>query len=267
MSYPSRRFLLSRAGMALVAVLSTLIALIAQPAVASAQSLSGLTPSLSSSSSNSSINALIRQANAQLTAIANGTAARDAAWNLRASLRQQADALAVIDPKFPAQAKASIDQTVEALFPGLIASRTPKPAPQPAPPAQPVQSAPTPAATPAFDYGSCPPDAKACIDLGGRRSWLQSNGQVYYGAVFIGPGRPGFETPRGTFYVNRKVKDEISYEFDNAPMPYAVYFTNNGIAFHQGDPSVLSHGCVRMHRTDAQKYFDELRIGDKVYVY
>lgn len=274
MSYPSRRCLLSRIGLTLLALLSAMIALIAQPSVASAQPPPAIPPSLSSGSSTPSVDAFIRQANAQLAAIGNGTAARDTAWNLRASLRQQADALAVINPNLPAQAKASIDQTVETLFPGLIAARTPKPAPPPpappppAPPAPPAQPAPAPpAAAPAFDYGSCPRDAKACIDLNGRRSWLQSNGQVYYGSVFIGPGRPGYETPRGTFYVNRKVKDEISYEFDNAPMPYAVYFTNNGIAFHQGDPSVLSHGCIRMHRADAQKYFDELRIGDKVYVY
>ena len=118
-----------------------------------------------------------------------------------------------------------------------------------------------------FDYGPCPADAKACIDIDGRRSWLQNNGVMYYQSGLIGPGRPGYETPRGTFYVNRKVKDEISWEFGNAPMPYATYFTYNGIAFHEGDPSILSHGCIRMYRADAQRYFNDLQIGDKVYVY
>ena len=113
----------------------------------------------------------------------------------------------------------------------------------------------------------CPPQAAACVDVDGRRSWLQDNGQVTYGPVQVGPGMPGNDTPRGTFYVNRKVKDEISWEFNNAPMPYATYFTYNGIAFHQGDPNILSHGCVRMWRADAQKYFAELQIGDMVYVY
>ena len=50
-------------------------------------------------------------------------------------------------------------------------------------------------------------------------------------------------------------------------MPYAVYFTNRGHAFHQGDPSILSHGCVRMYQKDAQKYFNDLQIGDKVFIY
>ena len=105
------------------------------------------------------------------------------------------------------------------------------------------------------------------VDIDGRRSWLQNNGVMYYQSGLIGPGKPGQETPRGTFYVNRKVKDEISWEFGNAPMPYATYFTYNGIAFHQGDPNYLSNGCVRMYRGDAQRYFNDLQIGDKVYVF
>ncbi|OFT82484.1 hypothetical protein HMPREF3101_07375 [Corynebacterium sp. HMSC29G08] len=197
----------------------------------------------------------------------NDQATRDAAWNMRNSLRQQADGLAIFGAQAPAQAKKQIDQTVESLFPGLIAERTPKPAPAPAPAPVPAP-APAPAPSkPAFDYGPCPKDAKVCVDTSGRRSWLQNNGEVYYGSVYVGPGRVGDETPKGTFYVNRKVKDEVSYLFDNAPMPYAVYFTNHGHAFHQGDPSILSHGCVRMYQKDAQKYFTDLQIGDKVFIY
>ena len=80
-------------------------------------------------------------------------------------------------------------------------------------------------------------------------------------------GKPGQETPKGTFTVTRKVKDEISYEFDNAPMPYAVYFTNNGHAFHQGNTYYESAGCVRLAPQDAQKYFNDLQIGDKVFIW
>jgi len=32
----------------------------------------------------------------------------------------------------------------------------------------------------------------------------------------------------------------------NGPMPNAVYFTTTGIAFHQGDTAVQSHGCIRL---------------------
>ncbi|WKD56877.1 hypothetical protein CAPI_01515 [Corynebacterium capitovis DSM 44611] len=213
------------------------------------------------------LDGFIAQVNAtfQDAAQRHDASAREGAWGLRAAMYQQADGLATVNPALPAQAKAAVDQAVEAAFPGLIAQRTaPEPAAQAAPAAE---AAPAEQAAPAFDYGPCPRDAKACIDIDGRRSWLQNDGQVYHQAAAIGPGRAGYETPRGTFYVNRKVKDEISYEFNNAPMPYATYFTNNGIAFHEGDPSILSHGCIRMYRADAQRYFDDLQVGDKVFVY
>ena len=234
--------------------------------VASAQEAPGSAEQLSSASSTGSLDAFVVQVNATFQAIGenNDRAARDAAWNTRTSLRQQADGLGVLNPTLPEQAKLAIDGAVESMFPGLIAERTPKPAPAPAP--EPVAAA-APAAAPAFDYGPCPKDAKVCVDIDGRRSWLQSGGEMYYQAATIGPGAPGSETPRGTFWVNRKVKDEISYEFNNAPMPFATYFTYNGIAFHEGNPGYLSNGCVRMYRADAERYFNDLQIGDKVFVY
>ena len=50
-------------------------------------------------------------------------------------------------------------------------------------------------------------------------------------------------------------------------MPNAVYFTYNGHAFHAGDPNILSHGCVRLNYQDSVKFFNDLQIGDKVYIY
>lgn len=257
-----RRAVSAAAGFGVVATLA------APPASASAQPKLPELPQVPEFSSNSgaSVDAFVADARAQLSNLGSNIdqAARDAAWDTRNALRQQADALAVFGPDVPAQAKAGVDQVVETLFPGLIAERTaPAPAPAPAPAANP---APAPAASD-FDYGPCPADAKACVDLDGHRSWLQNNGQKYYGPVRISSGRPGQETPRGTFYVNRKVKDEISYEFNNAPMPYSVYFTNNGIAFHQDDPYVESAGCIHLYQADAQRYFNDLQLGDKVYVY
>lgn len=205
-----------------------------------------------------SLDAISQQANAMLADL--DKTARNTAWDIRNSLRQQANSLAAIHPDLPAQAKTIIDDTVETFFPGLIAEKTPKPKPAPAP-------EPAPAPAPAPRTSPCPADAKACVDLTNQKSWLQNNGEIYYGPVQISSGRPGQDTPKGTHYVNRKVKDEISYEFNNAPMPYSVYFTNNGIAFHQDDPYVPSAGCIHLYRADAQRYFNDLQIGDKVYVF
>ncbi|QPK83559.1 L,D-transpeptidase [Corynebacterium qintianiae] len=243
---PSRA---KRRAAAIAASVGALVALAGVPAVAQAQE--------APVSSANSLDAFVQHVNYSLT-----TSTRDNAWYVRNTLLAQAGTLAAINPAAPEQARAQIDQIFEALFPGLIAERTPRPEPAPAPAA-----APAPAPAPAFDYGACPKDAKVCVDIAGQRSWLQNGGQVYYGAVTVATGKPGYETPRGTFYVNRKIKDEISWEFGNAPMPFATYFTYNGIAFHQGDPAYKSHGCVRMYRQDAERYFNDLQIGDKVVVY
>lgn len=184
---------------------------------------------------------------------------RDSAWNTRNQVHQQT---AVLHPQAANAVRGAYDAAVEGVFPGLINQRTEaaRPKPQPAPAAAPV-------ATPVTNTGPCPADAKVCVDLDGRRTWLQRNGQVYYGPVSHAPGKPGQETPRGTFWVNRKVKDEVSYLFNNAPMPYAVYFTYNGHAFHQGNLAYESAGCVRLNPNDAVTYFNELQIGDKVFIY
>ncbi len=113
----------------------------------------------------------------------------------------------------------------------------------------------------------CPAWARACVDIDGRRSWLQNNGQIVYGPVVSSSGGIGQETPRGTFTISRKVKDEISYEFNNAPMPWAVYFTNNGHAFHQGSTARTSAGCVRLDMDSARIFFHHLNPGDKIFIY
>ena len=50
-------------------------------------------------------------------------------------------------------------------------------------------------------------------------------------------------------------------------MPYSVYFTNNGHAFHQGDPNVMSHGCIHLASPHAANFFNALNVGDRIYIY
>lgn len=154
----------------------------------------------------------------------------------------------------------------DAIDPFLPPAGRPDPAPAPAtPPAQaPAQeerAANLPPESP------CPATARACVDLSGNRTWLQQDGELIYGPTIMSHGKPGQETPRGTFTVTRKVKDEISREFNNAPMPYAVYFTNNGHAFHEGNTDVQSAGCVRLPHDAAVFFFENLQVGDVVYIY
>lgn len=109
----------------------------------------------------------------------------------------------------------------------------------------------------------CPPTARACIDVDGKRAWMLSDGQVTYGPVPVTTGRPGYETTLGTHQVIRHVRHEHSVPFDS-PMPYSTYFTSSGIAFHEGRLDEPSHGCIHMGHHAAEHFFDQLQVGDEV---
>ena len=77
----------------------------------------------------------------------------------------------------------------------------------------------------------------------------------------ISTGRSGYATPSGTFTASSMNKMWYSKEWDNAPMPHAVFFTKEGHAIHGtyevtrlGKP--VSHGCVRLAPKNAAILFD-----------
>jgi lipoprotein-anchoring transpeptidase ErfK/SrfK len=149
-------------------------------------------------------------------------------------------------------------------------ARAVAPAPAAAPVAAPAAPArPAPAAVPvkprAVPGTPCMSTARACVDLSANRAWLISGGAVQYGPVSITHGRAGYRTPPGTFKVSFKNINHRSSIYDNAPMPYSVFF-NGGIAFHQGSLKQLSHGCIHLSRAAAQKFFGTLGVGDVVQV-
>ncbi|OLT20133.1 hypothetical protein BJF78_35710 [Pseudonocardia sp. CNS-139] len=112
----------------------------------------------------------------------------------------------------------------------------------------------------------CTVDAVACVDLAGKQAWLITDGAVSHGPVPISPGGPGHETPVGDFTVEWKNANHHSTEFDGAPMPFAVFFAEGGIAFHEGRLDGPSAGCVRLGHEDASLFYDVLQIGDPVQV-
>ncbi|MQA13149.1 MAG: L,D-transpeptidase family protein [Pseudonocardiaceae bacterium] len=124
------------------------------------------------------------------------------------------------------------------------------------------------AATPAMAQESapCSAAASACVDLSADRAWLMDDGTVTYGPVPITSGKPGYETPSGDFQVTWKDKDHRSREYDNAPMPYSVFFTDTGIAFHEGSLQEESHGCIHLSHEAAVTFYDQLSPGEGVEV-
>lgn len=77
----------------------------------------------------------------------------------------------------------------------------------------------------------------------------------------VSTGLPGYATPGGTFTASSMNEIWYSKQFDNAPMPHAVFFTKKGHAIHAtkevkklGQPA--SHGCVRLSPNNAETFFN-----------
>jgi lipoprotein-anchoring transpeptidase ErfK/SrfK len=114
------------------------------------------------------------------------------------------------------------------------------------------------------DTAPCGLTDGACVSRSEKRAWLVRDGRVVLTAP-ITTGRPGERTRPGTFHVTWKDADHRSSEFDDAPMPWSVFF-DGGIAFHTGSLSRQSAGCVHLSDSAARTFFRTLRVGDTVVV-
>ena len=88
------------------------------------------------------------------------------------------------------------------------------------------------------------------IDKSAQRMIVIVDGERLYDWP-VATGGIDFDTPSGTFRPFRMEIDHHSEEWDNAPMPYSIFFTQTGNAIHGtyerrslGHP--VSHGCVRL---------------------
>ena len=85
----------------------------------------------------------------------------------------------------------------------------------------------------------------------------------------VSTGKNGYRTPRGKYKPTLIQKMHYSRKYNNAPMPYTVFF-KGGYAVH-GTKSVsrlgsrASHGCVRLHTKNAKKFYSLVRKYGKKY--
>jgi hypothetical protein len=98
------------------------------------------------------------------------------------------------------------------------------------------------------------------IDKTTQRMTVSVNGEQRY-AWAVSTGTVDYSTPAGTFTPSRLARVHYSREWDNAPMPHAIFFTDAGHAIHGsratnhlGSPA--SHGCVRLAPRHASILFD-----------
>jgi hypothetical protein len=126
-----------------------------------------------------------------------------------------------------------------------------------------------PAVAPAVGQGDavpCSDTADVCVDLSERTAWLAEDGVATSDALPITAGSAKSPTPTGTTTVQRKERHHVSKENGDAPMPYSIFFDDEGRALHSGDRAGASHGCVRLDKDDARQVFAALDIGDEVQV-
>jgi lipoprotein-anchoring transpeptidase ErfK/SrfK len=76
----------------------------------------------------------------------------------------------------------------------------------------------------------------------------------------VSTGKAGYDTPNGKFKAFRMERDHYSKEWDEAPMPFSIFFTQKGHAIHGSLDmkrlvSPASHGCVRLLPANAEKLF------------
>ena len=88
------------------------------------------------------------------------------------------------------------------------------------------------------------------------------------GAAAVLLGTQEHPTPLGTFPIRYKMRHNVSEKYNNAPMPYSMFLTNDGVALHgsQVENGYASHGCIGLPNEFAAKVFAVAKKGDKVII-
>ena len=112
---------------------------------------------------------------------------------------------------------------------------------------------------PAWAASARAAQVEVVIDLSDQRMRVAVDGSPLY-AWPVSTARPGYVTPTGRYRPIRLERSWYSRKYDNAPMPYSIFF-RGGYAIHGtteigrlGRP--VSHGCVRLHPDNARRLFN-----------
>ena len=119
------------------------------------------------------------------------------------------------------------------------------------------------------------------VNLSTLRASAMQGGQVVF-TVRVNTGKPGWETPVGSFPIMRKTPSTTmrsqpswSDQYVVPNVPWVMYFTKYGHALH-GNYWVpaswfgtrnTSHGCVGMSPSDAKKFYDFTSVGTMVVIH
>ena len=96
------------------------------------------------------------------------------------------------------------------------------------------------------------------IDITTQQMIVADGGETIY-SFDVSTGRKGHATPTGHFRPVRMNKIWYSSKYENAPMPWSIFF-HGGYAIHGTTDvkhlgHVASHGCVRLHPDNAKALY------------
>ena len=88
------------------------------------------------------------------------------------------------------------------------------------------------------------------------------------GATAVLLGTDEKPTPLGVFPVKWKDANHFSTTYDNAPMPFTMNLTTDGVSIHGTtvEKGYASHGCIGVPNDFARKVFGITAVGTKVYI-
>ncbi len=114
-----------------------------------------------------------------------------------------------------------------------------------------------------FFFAAAPAQAatgiEARVDLSEQSMQVYINGSRRY-TWSVSTGRGRYRTPTGSWRPTFLSKNHRSSRYNNAPMPFSVFFYR-GYAVHGTDQisrlgAPASHGCVRLHPNNASTFYD-----------
>lgn len=108
--------------------------------------------------------------------------------------------------------------------------------------------------------GAASADVLVSVDKGSQRMEVSVDGQPRYSWP-VSTGIARYDTPSGSYRPFRMERTHFSKEWDDAPMPFAMFFTTQGHAIHgtnhvRGLGHAASHGCVRLSVRNAATLFN-----------
>jgi hypothetical protein len=138
---------------------------------------------------------------------------------------------------------------------------------------------PEPTPAPAIEIAENVPTGEVWIDINLSNEYMTVyQGNTVLMETYISSGKPGFETPPGTFFINTKLPEQdmeglLGGEYYNVPsVPSVMYFTDVGHAIHGaywhnnfGTP--MSHGCINVPVDLAAYLYDVSPVGTRVEIH